>query len=115
VTRIGELRTTLALTSNRRNFRRLLVTAKVVPSSPILVILMMEALSSSETSFLQGPHGVTSQKTPFFKVTALKPPNLTGNKMFSKKWFGMDLAGNLPAYIQLTIKTKQEMNRLRGF
>jgi hypothetical protein len=32
--------------------RRLLVTADVVPSSPILVILMMKALSSSETSVL---------------------------------------------------------------
>jgi hypothetical protein len=30
--------------------RRLLVTADVVPSSPILVALMMEALSSSEAS-----------------------------------------------------------------
>jgi hypothetical protein len=30
----------------------LLVTASVVPSSPILVALMMEALSSSETSVL---------------------------------------------------------------
>jgi hypothetical protein len=30
--------------------RRLLVTASVVPSSPILVTLMNEALSSSETS-----------------------------------------------------------------
>jgi hypothetical protein len=27
---------------------------------------MKEALSSSETSVLQEPHGVTSQKTPFF-------------------------------------------------
>jgi hypothetical protein len=32
--------------------RRLLVTASVVPSSPILVTLMKEALSSSETSLL---------------------------------------------------------------
>jgi hypothetical protein len=31
---------------------RLLVTASVVPSSPILVTLMKEALSSSETSVL---------------------------------------------------------------
>jgi hypothetical protein len=31
---------------------RLLVTASVVPRSPILVTLMMEALSSSETSVL---------------------------------------------------------------
>jgi hypothetical protein len=55
VTRIGELGTTLAVTSNRsklRSVRRLLVTASVVPSSPILVTLMKEALSSSETSVL---------------------------------------------------------------
>jgi hypothetical protein len=32
--------------------RRLLVTAIVVPISPIVVILMKEALSSSETSVL---------------------------------------------------------------
>jgi hypothetical protein len=32
--------------------RRLLVTASIVPSSPILVTLMKEALSSSETSVL---------------------------------------------------------------
>jgi hypothetical protein len=56
VTRIGELGTTLAVTSNRRtlqrNTRQLLVTASVVPSSQILVTLMKEALSSSETSVL---------------------------------------------------------------
>jgi hypothetical protein len=59
VTRIGEVGTTLAVTSNRRTLRRnscvrrLLVTASVVPSSPILVItLMKETLSSSETSVL---------------------------------------------------------------
>jgi hypothetical protein len=44
----------------------LLVTANVVPSSPIIVTLMKKALSSSETRFLQEPHGVTSQKTAFF-------------------------------------------------
>jgi hypothetical protein len=65
VTRIGELGTTLAVTSNRRTLRRnnkwaflrsvrrLLVTASVVPSSPILVTVMKEALSSSETSVLK--------------------------------------------------------------
>jgi hypothetical protein len=35
-----------------RSVRRLLVAACVVPSSPILVTLMKEALSSSETSVL---------------------------------------------------------------
>jgi hypothetical protein len=35
-----------------RSVRRLLVTASVVPSSPILVTLIKEALSSTETSIL---------------------------------------------------------------
>jgi hypothetical protein len=48
-----------------RGVRRLLVTTSVVPSLPILVTLMKEALSSTETSFLTEPHGLTSQKTPF--------------------------------------------------
>jgi hypothetical protein len=57
VTRIGELGTTLAVTNNRRtvflrSVRRLQITASVVPSSPILVTLMKEALSSSATSVL---------------------------------------------------------------
>jgi hypothetical protein len=58
VTRIGELGTTLAVTNNRRTLRRntsmclLLVRDNVIPRSPILVTLMMEALSSSETSVL---------------------------------------------------------------
>jgi hypothetical protein len=47
VTRIGELGT-LAITS----VRQLLVTASVVSSSPILVTLMKEALSSTKTSVL---------------------------------------------------------------
>jgi hypothetical protein len=53
--RIGELGTTLAVTNNRRTLGRntwLLVTASLIPSSPILVTLMKEALSSSETSVL---------------------------------------------------------------
>jgi hypothetical protein len=78
VTRIGELGTTLAVTSNRhklvflRSVRQLLITASVVPSSPILVTLKKEELSSSETSVLQQPHSVTSQKTSSFIVTIVK-------------------------------------------
>jgi hypothetical protein len=66
VTKIGELRTTLAKTTNQRTLRRstkahfvflrsvgqLLFRASVVPSSPILVTMMKEALRSSETSVL---------------------------------------------------------------
>jgi hypothetical protein len=55
VTRIDELGTMLAVTSNRRTrlvFLRsvcwLQVTASIIPTSPILVTLMKEALSSSE-------------------------------------------------------------------
>jgi hypothetical protein len=53
VTRIGELGKTLAVTSNRihRSVRRFLITANV-PTSPILVTLMMEALGFFETSIL---------------------------------------------------------------
>jgi hypothetical protein len=47
---------------------RLLVTANVVPSSTIIVTLMMEALRSSETLFLQELHGITSEKTALFKL-----------------------------------------------
>jgi hypothetical protein len=60
VTRIGELGTTLAVTSNRRTLRRnlaflrsvrrLLVTASVVPSSQTLFTQMIETVLSSETS-----------------------------------------------------------------
>jgi hypothetical protein len=67
VTRIGELGTTLAVTSNRRTLRRntknyhlvflrsvrrLLLTASLVPSSSILVTQMKEAQSFSETPVL---------------------------------------------------------------
>jgi hypothetical protein len=52
--RIGELGTTLAVFL--RSMRRLLVTASVDPSSPILVTLMKEGLSSSETSVLIKSH-----------------------------------------------------------
>jgi hypothetical protein len=49
----------------------------VVPSSLILVTLMMEAILFSGTSSLQEPHGVTFQKTTFFIVAAVKASNLT--------------------------------------
>jgi hypothetical protein len=51
VTRLGELGTKCVIVF-LRSVRRLLVTANVVPTSPILVTLMMEALRSSDTSVL---------------------------------------------------------------
>jgi hypothetical protein len=83
VERIGELRTTLAVTSNRRSVRRVLVTANV-PSSPIFVTLMMDALRFSETSVLTRATRLRSQKTPFFIVTAEKTSNLTSSPLLFK-------------------------------
>jgi hypothetical protein len=57
--RFGELGT-LAVTS------RLVVIANIVLRSPIVLVLMMETLRSSEYQFLQEPHGLTSHKTAFF-------------------------------------------------
>jgi hypothetical protein len=50
VSRIGDIGTTPCHVVFLRSLRRLLVAASVVPSSPILVTLIKEALSSSETS-----------------------------------------------------------------
>jgi hypothetical protein len=60
-----------------RSMLRLLSAANVVPSSPITVTLMMDVICSFETSFLQEPRGLTSQKAAFFIVTAVKTSNLT--------------------------------------
>jgi hypothetical protein len=85
------VRATLAVTNNRRTLRRntstlvflhsvrrLLVTASVVPSSPIPL----------KCRFLQEPHDVTSQKTPFFIVTAVKTLNFTDlSLVWGCRWF----------------------------
>jgi hypothetical protein len=52
VARFGELGTTLAVSINRRTLLASVDSDDYVPSSPILVPLMMEALSSSERSVL---------------------------------------------------------------
>jgi hypothetical protein len=65
VTRIGELGTTLAVTSNRRTLRR--NTCHPEEGG---------AKFFRKVGFLQEPHIATSQKTPFFIVTAVKTSNL---------------------------------------
>jgi hypothetical protein len=66
VPRIGELGTTLAVTNS---VRRLLVTASVVPSSPILVTLMKEALRGSK--MLRIPHCLDSRIRDVGKIVSL--------------------------------------------
>jgi hypothetical protein len=79
VTRIGEPGTTLAVTNNRpnhlvflRSVRRLLVTASVVPDHRFLSPWWRRRYVPLKFRFLKEPHGVTSQKTPFFIVTAVE-------------------------------------------
>jgi hypothetical protein len=60
LTKLGELGTTLTVTSNRR----------------------IHAFLRSVRRFLQEPHGVTSQKTPFFIVIAVKTSNRTKSPLF---------------------------------
>jgi hypothetical protein len=51
-TDVSEERSSFIIRVFLRSMRRLLVTASILPSSRILVTLMKEALSSSETSIL---------------------------------------------------------------
>jgi hypothetical protein len=66
MTKIGELGTTQAATSNRRTLQRNIFAAYVGGRQ-----------GPPKRRFLQEPHGVTTQKTPFFIVTAVKTSNLT--------------------------------------
>jgi hypothetical protein len=53
------------------------VTANILPSSPILVTLMMRRYVPPKRRFLQEPHRVIFQKAAFFIVTAVETSNLT--------------------------------------
>jgi hypothetical protein len=61
VARIGELGTTLTVSSNRRT----LLTVGVVPSSPILLTVMKEELSSSE---MLGLRRATRRNIPDYAI-----------------------------------------------
>jgi hypothetical protein len=60
-----------------RSMRRLLVTANVVPSSPILSPWCWRRELPPKRRFLQEPHGITSQMTVFLIITTVKTSNLT--------------------------------------
>jgi hypothetical protein len=80
VTRIGELGTTLAVTSNRRTLkaqRASFASYGYVPRLPILVTLMIEVVCSSETSVFARSTRCNTTKAALFMVTAGKTSNLT--------------------------------------
>jgi hypothetical protein len=56
---------------------RLLATANVVPSSPIHISVMMEAIRSSETRVTKNATRRHIPEMTFFIVTAVKTSNLT--------------------------------------
>jgi hypothetical protein len=63
--------------------RRLLVTANVVPTSPILITLMMETVRFCETSVLTRATRLTSQKTAFFNFTISDLPQIVKKAIYS--------------------------------
>jgi hypothetical protein len=50
---------------------------RIVPSSLILVTMIMECYDPPKRRLIKKPHGAISQKTAFFIVAAVKTSNLT--------------------------------------
>jgi hypothetical protein len=80
----SEMLRRVAFVSFLRSVLQLLVTAIVVPNSPILVTLIMEVIHFlRNVGSFQEQCGITSQKTAFFIATVLKPSNLTSKTTFN--------------------------------
>jgi hypothetical protein len=90
VTRIGELGTKLAVTSNRRTLLHGGLywesqKGRGMPSSEMSRRVALVRTDFPKFRLLQEPHNVTSQKTAFFIVAAVKSPNLTRRKETTRK------------------------------
>jgi hypothetical protein len=75
VTRIGELETTLTITSTHRTLRK--YTMLTFLAHRFLSPWWWRRYVPRKRLFLHEPQGVTCQKTAFFIVTAMKTSNLT--------------------------------------
>jgi hypothetical protein len=109
VIRIGEIETTLALTSNRNTLRKntysyivylssvlwLLVNINVVSSWPILLTVMMEAIRSSETSVLTRATRRNVPEDGIFHVHFVKTLDLTKLHLCLQHWYQFDIMNSL--------------------
>jgi hypothetical protein len=93
LTRIGELGTTLAVSINYhiclRSVLRLLLTANVGPSSPIIVNVMMELVCSSETSLLTTATRPNSPEYGILQKSFTSPESYKGLSIRSPSLYQM--------------------------
>jgi hypothetical protein len=82
VTIMGELGITLAVTRNTRTLR---INTKLFLAHQFLLPWWWRRYVPPKHRFLQESHGVTSQKTAFFIVTAVKTSNLTSLNFLNSK------------------------------
>jgi hypothetical protein len=120
VTRIGELGTTLAITSNRRTLRSntkclLLVRLTLFLVHRLLSLWWWRRQVPPKRRFLQEPQGATSQTTVFFMIHALISPDFYSILNFIYLW-NVQTYSYSPSVGLKSIRNieKQKLSQLRG-
>jgi hypothetical protein len=116
VTRIGELRTTLAVTSNRSTLRRdTIIIANVFPGSPNLFTLMTQAIRSSETSVhRRATQRNASEEGILLTVSKLNRMYLYTNKLITRVFCTLKCLYNfwVPLYIHKVFRLDSPLDHL---